>query len=166
MIYRFGFTAIPETAFVARRSHTGRQRATPTNTSVPPTATNTPVPPTPTNTAVPGNDMHVGDLDGSSVRDGRFWEATVTILVVDDNGSPVDNATVTGSWTAGDNSSSNCVTDSNGLCSVTQTSLTRNDSPVTLTVDSVTHASLSYNAADNGDPDGDSDGTSIEVTRP
>jgi choice-of-anchor B domain-containing protein len=139
---------------------------TPTNTSVPPTPTNTPVAPTPTNTAVPGNDMHIGDLDGSSLKSGRFWEATVIILVVDGNSSPVISATVTGSWTAGDNSSSTCVTDNSGLCAVTQTGLARRDSPVTYSVDSVTHASLSYNAADNGDPDGDSDGSSINVVRP
>ncbi|MCP5094156.1 MAG: S8 family serine peptidase [Chloroflexi bacterium] len=139
---------------------------TATNTPIPPTATNTPVPPTPTYTPVPGNDMHVGDLDGVSIRFGREWEGTVTILIVDNGGSPVSNATIDGSWSAGDAASSSCTTDGSGLCSVTQTGLRAFNSSVTFTVDDVTHATLTYTSGDNTDPDGDSDGTVITVSRP
>ena len=39
-------------------------------------------------------------------------------------------------------------------------------SSVTFTVTDVSHASLAYQAADNSDPDGDSDGSSITVSKP
>ncbi|MCA9927417.1 MAG: hypothetical protein KC419_03025 [Anaerolineales bacterium] len=137
--------------------------ATPTNTPVPPTPTNTPVPPTPTNTPVPGSSMHVGDLDGVSVRNGRFWEATVIITILDSNGGAVSGATVDGSWSIGDAAS--CVTNGTGTCSILNAGLTRQQSPVDFTVTNVT-GSLTYNPADNTDPDGDSDGTTISLTRP
>ena len=35
-----------------------------------------------------------------------------------------------------------------------------------MTVDGVTHGSLSYDAGANTDPDGDSDGTTIFLSRP
>ena len=110
--------------------------------------------------------MHIGDLDGVGVRVGREWEATVTIYVEDDSGNPVDNATVDGSWSAGSASSSSCSTDDNGLCEVTQTNLVRGNATVAFTVDNVTHGSLTYAPGDNSDPDGDSDGTVITISRP
>jgi hypothetical protein len=39
-------------------------------------------------------------------------------------------------------------------------------SSVTFAVDGVAHSSLTYDATDNHDPDGDSDGTSITVSKP
>ena len=134
----------------------------PTNTPVPPTET--PVPPTPTNTPQPGgNEMQVGDIDSTSVRNGRFWTATAIVTIVDDNGVGVSGATVTGDWDIA--GSDSCVTDSNGTCSISLADLTRRESPVEFTVTNVT-GSLTYNAGDNSDPDGDSDGTTISITRP
>jgi hypothetical protein len=37
---------------------------------------------------------------------------------------------------------------------------------VTFTVQDVAHATFAYQAADNADPDGDSDGTAISVNKP
>ncbi len=136
---------------------------TATNTPIPPTATNTPVPPTATNTPVPGNDMHVGDLDSDNPRNGRFWDAIVTITILDSNGGVVSGATVDGSWDIAGTDS--CVTDGTGTCTVTLNDLTRRESPVEFTVTNVT-GTLTYNPADNTDPDGDSDGTTISITRP
>lgn len=149
--------------------------ATPTNTPVPPTATNTPVSPTatPTNTPVPptatpgsGSTMHVGDLDGNGRNTFGVWRwvADVTITVHDSNENPVTNATVNGSWSTGGTAS--CTTDGSGACTVTSETLRRRDASTTLTVNSVTHGSLSYQPANNHDPDGDSNGTSITVNRP
>lgn len=39
-------------------------------------------------------------------------------------------------------------------------------SHVTFTVDGVTHTTVTYHSAANHDPDGVSDGTSINITRP
>lgn len=120
--------------------------------------------PEPTDTPIPGEDeMQVGDLDASSVRDNRTWTATVTVTMVDDGGAGVSDATVSGEWDIG--GSSSCVTDGSGSCNMSLSNLARRDSPVTLTITEVT-GSLPYNPADNSDPDGDSDGTSISVTRP
>ncbi len=140
----------------------------PTATSTPvPTATNTAPPPTATNTPVPSSNMHVADLDASaqSYR-GGVWSADVTILVVDDGGFPVANATVSGTWSGAHNGSDSCVTDAGGQCSVQSPQVPKggkNNGTMTWTVTNVTHASLSYDAAANSDPDGDSNGTSITV---
>jgi hypothetical protein len=69
----------------------------------------------------------------------------VTITVHDGSHTPVANATVSGAWTSGGTGS--CTTNPYGQCTVS-------------TVVNVTHATLTYGAADNHDPDGDSNGTS------
>lgn len=136
----------------------------PTNTP-PPTATSTPLP-TPTNTPAPDGTMHVGDLDASSINEGRNWTAHVTITVVDSTGSPVANATVSGSWSNGASGSASCSTNSSGQCTVTKSGIRKKNSSVTFTVTNVSHGTLNYNAAANSDPDGDSNGTSINVAKP
>ena len=138
----------------------------PTNTPGPtPTATNTP-PPTATATPGSSNTMHVGDLDGSGQINGRRWTATVSVLVVDNNGSPVANATVEGNWSTGGRGNASCTTAGNGLCSISISGI-RDDIPsVTFTVADVSHSSLSYDAGANSDPDGDSNGTSITINMP
>lgn len=140
----------------------------PTDTPIPPTATNTPLPPTATPTAVPGGTMHIGDLDGSShyTWGSWIWQASVTIEVHDANHTPIANATVSGTWSGGSSGSGECTTASNGRCSINSSTMWRFYSSTTFTVDNVTHADLSYTAGDNHDPDGDSDGTSITVSRP
>jgi len=142
---------------------------TATNTPIPPTATNTPVPPTPTPTPAPGGSMHVGDLDGSSryTWGSWLWQATVTVEVHDANHNPVADATVSGTWSGGSSGSGECTTGSDGRCSINSNNIwVFSGSSTTFTVDDATHTSLSYAAADNHDPDGDSDGTSITVSRP
>jgi hypothetical protein len=42
----------------------------------------------------------------------------------------------------------------------------KRNSSTTFTVDDVSHASLTYDSSANTDPDGDSDGTSITVSKP
>ena len=112
--------------------------------------------------------MHTGDLDGSSVSAGRGgkWNATVTITIHDDAESPVANATVNGTWSAGATGAGNCVTNGNGQCSMTRNSINRNASSVTFTVTGGTHTSLVYDEGANHDPDGDSNGTAIVVAAP
>ena len=41
---------------------------------------------------------HVDDLDGTVNDLGRFWQAVVTITVLDEGGGPVNNAAVYGMW--------------------------------------------------------------------
>ncbi len=136
----------------------------PTNTP-PPTATSTPLP-TPTNTPEPDGTMHVSDLDSNSINNGRNWTALVTITVVDSTGSPVANATVSGNWSSGTDGSSSCTTNSSGQCTVEKVGIRKKNSHVTFTVTNVFHGTFTYNAAANNDVDGDSNGTSINVSKP
>lgn len=110
--------------------------------------------------------MHVGDLDGNSINNGRTWTAEVTILIVDNNGSPVGNATVNGNWSNGASGSANCTTNASGTCTVSMSGIRKNVRSVDFTVTNVTHSTLTYNPAANTDPEGDSDGTTITVSKP
>jgi hypothetical protein len=104
-------------------------------------------------------------LDGTSINNGGSWTAVVTILVVDNNGAPVQDATVSGSWSSGASGSAACVTNSSGACNVSASGIPKKTKDVTFTVSDVDHATLNYNAAANTDPDGDSNGTTIVVLR-
>ncbi len=118
-------------------------------------------PPTPTNYT------HVSDLDKTATKiTTNTWKATVTITVTDATGVPVANATVAGAWSGGYTASVTCVTNTVGQCSVSTPTLRKTASSVTFTVTNITHATLTYLPAANTDPDGDSTGTAITVTRP
>ena len=109
--------------------------------------------------------LHVADLDGRSqiLGNGNKWKAHVSITVHDGAHQPVANATVTIDWSIGGTAS--CQTESTGTCRVQSGTIARRDLSVTATVQGVTHATLSYNATDNHDPESDSDGTRITVNR-
>jgi serine protease AprX len=111
---------------------------------------------------VGGATMHVADLDGENVSTGRTWMAVVTVTVVDGGGNGVSSATVRGVWK--DGTSGVCTTDGAGICSVELGDLRRKS--ITFTVNSITHASLTYDPGSNTDADGDSSGTVITVNRP
>jgi subtilisin family serine protease len=114
-------------------------------------------PPTP-----PSTTMHVADLDGAAVSAAKSWKATVTITVVNAGGDPVSGATVTGGWSV--RGTSSCTTGAAGTCSVSK-SLKNTVTAVTFTVTGVTHATLTYLSSANSDPEPDSDGTAITVSR-
>ena len=90
----------------------------------------------------------------------------VSITVVDANGSPVVEATVSGGWDRDNASTVSCTTDSNGQCSLTSSTFDGKTGSVMFTVSGVTHGTFSYDAANNTDSDGDSDGSSITVSQP
>ena len=106
--------------------------------------------------------MHVGDLDGVEVSEGRTWMAVVTITILDDLGAPVSGATVDISWR--DGTTDSCTTLADGTCSVEDGALRKRK--WSMTVNGVSHGSLAYDSASNTDPDGDSDGTTIFLDRP
>ena len=125
---------------------------TPTRTRTP-TATSTPTP------------VHIGDLDGASNRQGNQWTASVTIKVHNGNHTPVANATVNGTWSNGASGTASCITGSNGQCTVNVSGIPNGAGSVTFTVNNVTKAASTYVSANNHDPDADSNGTRIIVTR-
>lgn len=123
--------------------------------------------PQPTPTPQPAGSMHVGDLDGSTASaNGGRWNATITIVIHDGNEAPLANATVNGSWSGGASGSDSCITNGSGQCSITKNNISRNSSSATFTVTNVTHTSNAYQAGNNHDPDGDSNGTAITVFKP
>ncbi|MCA9972357.1 MAG: hypothetical protein KC425_19180 [Anaerolineales bacterium] len=117
-------------------------------------------------TAVPA--LHVGDLDVATATFPSQWGARVTGLVLDGAGNPVADAVVT--FAATTNTGAGpfvlpCTTDGAGRCAV-QGGVPFGVSSVTVTVTDVSKAGFVYDPAANGDPDGDSDGTSIVAIRP
>ncbi len=108
--------------------------------------------------------VHVGDLDGSSAGGGPNWTATVTITVHDagQNVVPV-NTTVDVTWPAGFAGNASCNTDGAGQCEVTSGPIPNRNKTVTLTVTGI--PGTDYDQAENHDPDGDSDGTTITVNK-
>lgn len=140
--------------------------STPTATATP-TATSTPGPTsTPTPTPSAQGIMHVGDLDGSSRVQGKNWKATVTITVHDGSELPLVNAIVNGTWSGDFSGSASCTTDANGQCSVTTDRIIGQGGSVSFTADSLSLAAYSYQPADNHDQDGDSNGSTISVSKP
>jgi hypothetical protein len=113
--------------------------------------------------------IHVGDLDGITLKNRKTWSATVEITVHDANGNPINGATVTGVWEPAGLASDECPTGpplgGNGTCIVLYPSIPKKQSAVTFTVTGVTMLGKTYDAAANDDPDGDSNGTTIRVKR-
>ena len=137
-----------------------------------PTSQPTPEPPATateaaTPTTIPSSTLHVADLDGVSVLDNNSWRASVTITVLDDSQTPVGQVTVKGLWNGGDLGGGECITDNRGQCSLTSDKInSRQYSSLSFIVDNLIRDTFTYQAADNNDPDGDSDGTKIVVNKP
>lgn len=111
--------------------------------------------------------IHVGDLDDLSTRNGKTWSGIVEVTVHDANHQPINGATVMGVWEPGGLASDVCTTGElggNGTCIFlfASTRMKR----LTFTVNTVTMPGETYQAGDNHDPDGDSDGTVIVLIRP
>ncbi len=110
--------------------------------------------------------MHIGDLDVTvTAIDGSTWSTTVEITVHDSGEGGLANAVVSVGWTGSGPSVTECTTTGgSGQCSVSHSGI--HGKKTTLTVNNITHAGDTYNATANHDPDGDSDGTAITVSKP
>lgn len=113
--------------------------------------------------------IHVGDLTAVFVySDGSTWHATVEIAVHDAFHNPVNGATVTGIWDPAGIPTDQCTTGGlggDGTCVVSNFSLPKRWKDVTFTVLGVALPGETYNAAQNHDDGGDSDGSEIVVTK-
>ena len=111
--------------------------------------------------------VHVADLDGASTRytKGR-WSAQVTVTILNSSGGLVGGATVSGIFTQNGSGPiyGNCVT-VNWICVIDSGEFPKNKGSATFVVDSVTPTTLNYDAAANDDPDGDSNGTTIALSK-
>jgi len=111
--------------------------------------------------------VHIYDMDRIGEASGKKkWKATVILRVHDSAENPVTNGEISGTWSGGISGTSSCIIDINGECSVTSRPIPNSEMTVTFTVDNVSHATMSYDAAANHDDEGDSDGTVIGVNRP
>jgi PKD repeat protein len=109
------------------------------------------------------SDMHVGDLDRARTVQQSTWTATVTIGVHGSSHDPVASVSVNGSWNNGTTAA--CTTNASGQCVVSRAGIPKNTGSVIFTITNLTRPTFMYKPADNHDPDGDSNGTAITVTR-
>ncbi|MEX0820008.1 MAG: Ig-like domain-containing protein, partial [Pirellulaceae bacterium] len=107
--------------------------------------------------------MHIGDLDGTATTEKNQWRAFVTITVLDANGDPLSDATVTGNWSGGYTGTVSATTDATGKATVASGWTHKKNESMTFSVADVIHESFDYQPSSNTDPDGDSDGTGITV---
>jgi hypothetical protein len=109
--------------------------------------------------------MHVGDIDASkTLRNGGTWTATVTVTVHDASNNPVSGVLVSGSWS--DGTTASCTTGSSGTCALPVKTIGKRTTSITFTVTNLTRSGYTYQSSANHDPDGDSNGTTITVTKP
>ena len=159
---------------VARALGAGAPGPTGTPTLTPtlgPTSTLTPSPTptfTPTATATPSADaIHVADLDAISTRLRQgSWSARVTVVVHGAGHQPVLGADVSGTFAQGGQSwARSCTTVAGGTCAVDSGQFPSNESKASFTVAGVSKAGLTYTPANNHDPDADSNGTTLSLSK-
>lgn len=106
--------------------------------------------------------VHVGDLDGSTGTLRNRWWATVTATAADGAGAPAAGVVVDGTWTT-TGAGATCTTAPDGTCSIRSADLSKGTGAAAFRVDALRLGTAAYAAAENTDPDGDSDGTTITV---
>ncbi|HUG15992.1 MAG TPA: hypothetical protein VMM78_13360, partial [Thermomicrobiales bacterium] len=102
----------------------------------------------------------------ASMNNGSTWTARVTATAHDAGHAPVSGATVSGAWGGGASGTGSGTTESDGTCVIEKSGIPKRAGSVTFSVTGIDHATLSYAATNNHDPDGDSDGTAITVSKP
>jgi hypothetical protein len=109
--------------------------------------------------------VHVADLDGWARAKGKSgrWEASVTVTVHDHGNAPVGGAAVTSQWSGA--ASVTGTTAADGSVTFSTGSMTSGTS-VSFTVVGVSAGGYAYDPTANTDPELDSNGTTITVSRP
>jgi thermitase len=105
---------------------------------------------------------HIGDLDASTINNGPSWTAQVTIQIHYEDHTSVGAGTVMGQWSDGNMSLCSI---SNGQCVIQSGSIAKKTPSTVFTVSSVSVIDSDYASASNHDPENDSDGTSITVSK-
>jgi uncharacterized repeat protein (TIGR01451 family) len=132
------------------------------NTAAVTTTVNAVAPPPP---PPPAATTHIGNLDASATSTSRTtWKATVRMLAHDAQHRPLAGVTITGSWTGGYFGTSSCKTSSSGVCSISSGRISKMNS-VRFDVTDLSRNGMLYDASQNHDPDGSSNGTQIFVSR-
>ena len=108
-----------------------------------------------------GTAMSVADLDVVKTYAKSSWKATVTITVKDANGALLSGVKVDSKFNT---TAVSCTTGATGQCSVAG-NIKNNITSVTFSVTNLTLSGYTYDASANSDPDGDSNGTSMTITK-
>jgi serine protease AprX len=113
----------------------------------------------------PPPSMHVGDLDRSSISlSATRWRARATIRVHDGDHALLPGVVVRGRF--GPNGAAlTCTTGTGGACTLTR-DFKKTRASIVVTVLGLSKTPYVYVASSNHDPDGESNGTNITVTRP
>jgi hypothetical protein len=118
-------------------------------------------------TVTTAQSMHVGDLDRSTKKNSNgSWNATVTIMVHDQNHNPISGVIVSGNWSNGVTGSGTCTTNTSGTCSITKSNIKKTVTSVRFSVTNLTKSGYLYSSGSNHDPEGESNGTYILISRP
>ena len=99
-----------------------------------------------------GGTMHIESITTVINRGGGSGTVDATFLIVDDSGSPVDGATVDGTFSGDLTGTDSGVTDGNGEAVLTSDSFTSRPFDLGICADNVTHPTLTYDPAQNTDP--------------
>ena len=91
--------------------------------------------------------LHVAALDSYTELNRNRWNAFVTITVHDQNNTPVAGATVNGIWTS--SSSSSCVSDAAGRCTVSDSKLKTSVTSTRFSVTGIAKNGYLYDASSN-----------------
>jgi serralysin len=106
--------------------------------------------------------IHVGDLD-SIASGNRNLVAKAITIVHNDSDSPMSGVLVEGLWDDGVSSNSaTCTTDGTGQCTMNKNT---KEVSITFTVTNLVLSGFESNLSANHDPDGDSDGTTIIISK-
>jgi hypothetical protein len=93
--------------------------------------------------------LHVSAL-GATRQTGGNWNATATTTVVDQSGTPVGGASVSGTWSrTGSGSSTACTTNASGQCSTSTGWIGTSYSSATWTVTGLAKSGFTYDASAN-----------------
>jgi len=107
----------------------------------------TPPPPPPAD-----GTMHIVSISTETIRSGGGGTVEATVVIEDENGSRVNAATVTGTFSGDLSGTDTQDTNSTGEAVLTSDSFTSRPFDLGVCVDNVTHATLTYEPASNADP--------------
>ncbi len=99
-----------------------------------------------------GSTMHVASITTVTVRSGGGGNGEATIVIEDENGNPVQTATVNGTFSGDLSGTDSGGTNSSGEAVLVSDFFTSRPFDLGICVDNVTHATLTYDPAANADP--------------
>jgi N-acetylmuramoyl-L-alanine amidase len=106
-------------------------------------------PTSPTPTPKPGGKMHVAGIEMSLEQKGVWTSALAAVQIVDDDGTPVAGATVTGGWTGAAPGAGEVVSDENGVATFSSARTRDTAGNLIFTVDGVVKEGWTYSPEDN-----------------